>query len=570
MPCATSPGSGTAPVAVQANVAGLSTDTEYNFRLVASSNGGAVADTSAPASFTTTHADKPAVTIAAPFDVTGTTAKLRGTIDPLGNPASYRFEYQRVGDPGWTTVPGGSGSAGSGSGPVTKEAALAGLFTNTAYRVRLSATNGAGATLSAEEEFTTPPSPPVAVTMTAGQVSMSSAILRASINPAGEATTYYFEYGTSTAYGSRVPVAADPSAGDGNLPVVVSHPLSGLQPGTVYHFRVVAENGTGVAEGDDQSFMTATTPASCANEALRERQGVQYLPDCRAFELVSPAQKYGNDVITPDTGSYNNGDFAPTAAAGGDAVAFTSHGPFADAKSHPVYSAYKAVRGADGWSTQNLMPYLDGSRYSSPAMGFEHFTPDLGSWFVLGARSPQLTAGAAEGAANSFVWDGREYRLVSPGVTADDSGYAWFAGWSDDLSKVVLAANTSTGLTDDAPPGVEFLLYEWSAATGELALVGKKPGSDEPFDSAVWIANNNSGNGAPAWNGTRSPATARRSTSTPRGCPTNSSTCGSTAARRSTSPHRRRPLPIPTASSRPSSTSPPRTARSPSSPLPRS
>ncbi len=488
VPCATNPGSGTSPVAVQVKVTGLATDTEYNFRLVATNNNGAMSKVSGSASFTTTHADKPAVTIAPPSGVASTSAKLSGTIDPRGNPASYRFEYQRLGDAGWTPVPGGSGSAGSGSGAVTREAELKDLFTNSTYRVRLSASNGAGTELSAIEQFTTPSSAPVIAALGAGQVSMTSAQLRAAINPAGEATSYYFEYGPSPDYGSRLPASGAISVGAGNAAVFVSRALEGLQPGTVYHFRVVAENGTGVSEGQDRSFMTATTPSACPNEAIRERQGALYLPDCRAFELVSPADKDGNDVIVPDTSKYR-GDFAPLSGVSGDQVAFVSHGPFAEAKSHPVYSVFRAIRGSDGWSTQNLVPYLSGAWYAAPQPDFRRFNEDLSAG-VMFLRGTSFTPDAIEGAGNFYLRDLRadSYRLLTVGKPAGDASGGAFGGWSRDRDTVAFVSYGGVPLTADAPTGVN-VLYQWDAATGELSLVGRQPGTNLPFDGRTEIAN---------------------------------------------------------------------------------
>ena len=79
---------------------------------------------------------------------------------------------------------------------------------------------------------------------------------------AGATTTYHFEYGTSTAYGSSVPLP-DADAGSG-LATPVSQQITGLQPNTIYHYRLVSTNsveGTGVSA--DRTFSTAeaaTTP----------------------------------------------------------------------------------------------------------------------------------------------------------------------------------------------------------------------------------------------------------------------------------------------------------------------
>ncbi len=84
----------------------------------------------------------------------------------------------------------------------------------------------------------------------AGQTGVS---LDGSVNPAGSATTCYFEYGTTAAYGSQTAVQ---SAGIGTAAVTVSAAINGLAPGTVYHVRLTAVNVIGTVYGDDQVITT--------------------------------------------------------------------------------------------------------------------------------------------------------------------------------------------------------------------------------------------------------------------------------------------------------------------------
>jgi streptogramin lyase len=87
----------------------------------------------------------------------------------------------------------------------------------------------------------------------------SAATLRGVVMPVSQATTYYFEYGPTTAYGSVTGAAA---AGQGGGAVSVQAPVAGLAAGTTYHYRVVAANGTDTTRGPDRTFTTGTTPAS--------------------------------------------------------------------------------------------------------------------------------------------------------------------------------------------------------------------------------------------------------------------------------------------------------------------
>jgi predicted lipoprotein with Yx(FWY)xxD motif len=111
-----------------------------------------------------------------------------------------------------------------------------------------------GAASAAEPEI--PPvvmtSPAVAV---AGGYTLAGTIYTYSLD-----TTYHFEYGTTTAYGTSVPV---PDADAGTNPVVqVSQSVTGLAPNTTYHFRMVAENSKGKAESTDATFTTSADPSA--------------------------------------------------------------------------------------------------------------------------------------------------------------------------------------------------------------------------------------------------------------------------------------------------------------------
>lgn len=88
-------------------------------------------------------------------------------------------------------------------------------------------------------------------------VSSSGATLNGAVGPGSSATTYRFEFGTTTAYGSRVP-ASDAFAGADAGTHAVAQAVSGLTPNTTYHFRIVATNALGfVTAGTDQTFTTA-------------------------------------------------------------------------------------------------------------------------------------------------------------------------------------------------------------------------------------------------------------------------------------------------------------------------
>ncbi|MGH2891287.1 MAG: choice-of-anchor Q domain-containing protein, partial [Solirubrobacteraceae bacterium] len=88
-------------------------------------------------------------------------------------------------------------------------------------------------------------------------VSASGATLQGLVTANAQATSYHFDYGTTTAYGAATPAQ---SAGAGLGAVSVSAGLSGLAPGTTYHYRLVASNADGTTTSGDRSFST-TTPS---------------------------------------------------------------------------------------------------------------------------------------------------------------------------------------------------------------------------------------------------------------------------------------------------------------------
>jgi Ca2+-binding RTX toxin-like protein len=97
--------------------------------------------------------------------------------------------------------------------------------------------------------------PPTVLTEPASSVGSSGATLNAKVDPEGLATTYRFEYGTTTAYGTSVPFTAK-SAGSGATAVAGNQAVTGLAAGTTYHYRVVAASEIGQSFGEDLTFTT--------------------------------------------------------------------------------------------------------------------------------------------------------------------------------------------------------------------------------------------------------------------------------------------------------------------------
>jgi hypothetical protein len=93
---------------------------------------------------------------------------------------------------------------------------------------------------------------PVVSVGTASGVAASTATLMGSLTPGGDSTSYHFEYGTTLDY----ELTTAEGVLTGTDPVTVSVDLTDLMPATLYHFRLVAANGTDIVNGDDATFTT--------------------------------------------------------------------------------------------------------------------------------------------------------------------------------------------------------------------------------------------------------------------------------------------------------------------------
>src|SRR5207302_9824277 len=182
-----------------------------------------------------------------------TSARLNGTVNPNGSGTTYFFQW------GLTTSYGVNGkavSAGSGTKAVAARETAAGLVPGTVYHYRLVATNHFGTTVGADRTFKTTGHPPPGVeTGPATNISQNSAVLNGVVNPNGQATSWTFQWGTTTNYSSATTGGALAAASSAQN---VASPLTGLNSGTVYHYRLIATHGTGstTAFGADEAFMT--------------------------------------------------------------------------------------------------------------------------------------------------------------------------------------------------------------------------------------------------------------------------------------------------------------------------
>jgi phosphodiesterase/alkaline phosphatase D-like protein len=240
-------GSQSGPTAVSTALAGLLPNQEYHFRLVAQNSFGATRG--ADEVFLTSAIAPMIESSGPPASVSRDSAVLAFTANAENSRTTYQVEY------------GPDTGYGARSAPIERstsvaevvEVALDDLAPGTVYHYRLLASNASGSVSGADETFTTAAAtPPLVVTDGASGIGQNSATITASVNPQGLDTIYGFEVGTGEGYGLPTGLGTV-SAGEESIALT----LSGLQPGTTYHYRVLASNPDGIVYGADQTFTTA-------------------------------------------------------------------------------------------------------------------------------------------------------------------------------------------------------------------------------------------------------------------------------------------------------------------------
>jgi hypothetical protein len=506
-PCepATVQAAGPNPVGVKAQFTGLTPDTTYHLRLVASNLGGET-KVEAPSTFHTGIVTAPTVSKPLISAITGTSAHFSAEVSPNAPGASeqdpaFDITWHFECTPSCHGLQGGTIEGDNTTHTVENDVDQ--LQANTPnYTVWIVATNGLGQTSQAFETFPTPAAKPLVSAFAAGPVQSDQAALNGEVNPQNSPTKYWFEWGTEdceTGFCQSLPASEDANAGSGPTYVYVSEQLTGLSPETTYHFRLVAENAAGTTEGADQTFTTAAAEAAeCANEPTRSDQHAGYLPDCRAYELVSPpgSGKNGGDVrlASSRTG----------VAADGNAVVYPSNTAFGDARGVGIDTDYLAQRTAapatSGWSTHGITPKIDAAAFqasqSLAGANFEPlFSPDL-SRGILKSWRPLTDAPNVADTTNLYLLGGLRSGAASTTLLSDSAlpvtpqaflpdflmlFRPYVVGASTDLSHVVFESRWR--LTEDAPP---FSIKLYESVNGSVRLAGILPdGNAAPSSQAT-------------------------------------------------------------------------------------
>jgi hypothetical protein len=132
-------------------------------------------------------------------------------------------------------------------------------------------------------------------------VTSASAAFHGLVNPRTRMTAYWFEVGTTLAYGTTTDPA---SAGKGDKPVTVTAGLGGLQPATAYHVRLVAYSDRGVTQGNDVTFTTSAAPAQPSPAPLPAPAAPSPLPGTEPTHTAPAPPVLGRSVtLAPATGT---------------------------------------------------------------------------------------------------------------------------------------------------------------------------------------------------------------------------------------------------------------------------
>lgn len=390
-----------------------------------------------------------------------------------------------------------SGTGYSAKTPVSAD--LTGLAPETTYHFRLTVKNAA-ATLwtGAAEAFTTPGPPHVAdVQITATGTTTVS--LSALIDPNGGSTTFRVFYGTASAY-EHSTTESEPVGSDRTWHAV-SAELSGLEPGATYRFRFVAVDPYG-SQGSPSPYGRVRTYAlelpdeSCPNNVRRQEQGeaAVLLPECRAYELVTPADKGSGEPIvteygeTPEAEPIQGQEFK--SLYGVSSAESGIDGNRVGWYSEPVPSAgapgvdYLSTRGADGWTSQDVVPpmsSLNGLTCTSSQLGVPGaaWSADLSRVILdLPAGPPASDAADGRGFKEELECGQDEPRLV-PGEPEHLRNL--FVRDNASFAHDVESGTDPYQLVNVTPPGVAwpepqrtYQVYAWAsvlAASGDLSHV---------------------------------------------------------------------------------------------------
>jgi phosphodiesterase/alkaline phosphatase D-like protein len=309
--CAAPLGDGGGSVRVELPVTGLTEARSYHFRVVAENSANETTD-GPDATFVTAATLAPTVQDVAASEATSTTAMLAGEVNPGFLSSTCDFQYVTEASfalSGYFAATSTPCEPGTGMLPAVAEpqavtAAISGLAPDTTYVYRILATNSRGdRTNSTQMTFTTTGAPLLSGGE-ASALSPRSELVTGSANSAGLATEVHVLYWTTTAYGASSPEQEIP-AGE-TTPTGLAIHVEGLQPGTLYHYQLVATNERGTTISTDRTFTTASEAAAPIAVGGAPEVSLPASPQFTPFPVLSamaplPGPKLGTASARPPT-----------------------------------------------------------------------------------------------------------------------------------------------------------------------------------------------------------------------------------------------------------------------------
>jgi hypothetical protein len=289
-----------------------------------------------------------------------TTATLHAVVNPEGFSTEYRFQY--ITEAAFQANPPGEEFNGAEETPVATlpplihddpvAAPISGLLPETAYRYRIVAHNsfggGSGSTADGPAEALTTLPPVSFRDLNTQTVAPELVTIKAEANNNNSLAAGHWTICIGKEAGNYTECSEGELKAGSHEFEPIEATFTHLNPNTEYHYRLTAHNSyPGEFETADQAFTTEETLAeqdareNCPNALLREENNSTALPDCRAYEQVSPADKGGSEVFPTPPGM-----LAPS----GERAAFASPGAFAGVEaSFSPFTTYGAVRTETGW-----------------------------------------------------------------------------------------------------------------------------------------------------------------------------------------------------------------------------
>lgn len=498
VPCAPADlGAGNSDVSSLADISGLTPNTTYDFRAVATNTLGT--ENGTDTQFTTLGPST--IDSLSASNITADSAELDAQINPLGTDTTCVFKIVDDTDfvnnggfsaPQTQTLTCNPADLGAASTDVAASAQATGLAVGTTYDFEVIASNSLG-DVSLSSSLQTLPALTIDAE-SATHVTNTGATLNAEINPSGVDTHAQFQYVTdstfqSSGFTNATTVPVNPiDLGSGIVDVSASVDLTGLTPGTKYDYRVEGSNSVGSLHGTPKAFTTlASIPAAG-------------LPDNRAYELVSPASKGGEAF--DGLGGTSEVIGGEQAAADGNSVGYVALAPFPGGVGPSINDL--ATRGPNGWSSKPILPQ-QAPGVSLELPGYLLYSSDLSRAILFnggatvaggdGQDDPALVPGSCTtplfptppalpttpctgevtGFPNVFVRNNTDgsFQLVNSFNPDAPAGVTPAAanedGASADLSTVVF--DESAQLTADAPASSDNL-YLWNADSVKLIGAG--------------------------------------------------------------------------------------------------